>query len=88
MTDKAPSRLQKLDAVLDLFNEHLQVFHLFLIGFGLAMSCVFLFIGLITGDNWTLLCSALPASGTIGGGLAAIGRGRSPRGSGRDEEIE
>lgn len=59
-----------------LIDERLQVFLFGLMGFGLVIASVFLWRGLISGDNWVAVCGILFGSNAIGGGLSQLGRSR------------
>lgn len=62
---------------LELIGDHLQVFLFGLMGLGLALASAFLWLNMITGDNWVAVCGILFGSNTIGTGLTHIGRGRA-----------
>lgn len=63
---------------VDLIDERLQAFLFLLMGAGLVLASGFLWMGLISGDNWVYVCGILFGSNAVGGGLAQLGRNRGP----------
>lgn len=71
MTDAVRNYVAKWIVLID---ERLQVFLFILIGIGLLVASLFLWKGLITGDNWVTVCGILVGSNAIGGGISQIGK--------------
>ena len=59
-------------AVLETIDRHLMACLFLLMGLGLLLASLFLYIGLIDGDNWTVVCTGLFGSSSLGTGLAKI----------------
>lgn len=66
-----------LRRTLALIDDYLQVFLFGLMGIGLVLASIFLWTGLITGDNWVAVCGILFGSNTIGTGISHLGRARA-----------
>lgn len=63
-----------MNTFLDEIQENLQAFLLLLLGIGLLLASYFLYIGLISGDNWSTVTVGLFGSGAIGGSIAQYGK--------------
>lgn len=62
--------------ILDEIQENLQAVLLLLLGCGLLIASYFLYIGLISGDNWSTVTVGLFGSGAIGGSIAQFKRNK------------
>lgn len=63
-------------AWVDLIDERLQAFLFLLMGAGLIAASCFLSVGMITGEQWVMVCSILFGANAVGGGISQLGRGR------------
>ena len=61
-----------MSGLLKTIDSHLMACLFLLMGFGLILASLFLYIGLIDGDNWTVVCTGLFGSSSLGTGLAKI----------------
>ena len=62
---------------LDAIDDNLMACLFLLMGMGLTLASVFLYTGFINGDNWTVVCTGLFGSSSIGTGLAKITTSRT-----------
>lgn len=63
-----------MNTILDEIQENLQAVLLMMMGCGLLIASYFLYIGLISGDNWSTVTVGLFGSSAVGGSIAQFKR--------------
>lgn len=83
MVGRSVSRVRNwARAWVDLIDERLQAFLFLLMCLGLMLASAFLWLEMISGDNWVMVCGILFGSNAVGGGISQLGRSRSGADSG------